>query len=290
MSEIEQILTVPRAAFDAAGPFQGFQAENEAYRKAFFAPGVAKFLPRPEAELDPSHKQLIPYCILTHKGKILRYRRGAKGGEKRLAEKFSIGIGGHINPIDTAGAAFDESAYKNAVLRELNEELVIKAKILDRRIAGLINDDSNPVGRVHLGVVETFDLDSDVVLSNEAAIEEPEFLTIEELSGEQDTLETWSQIALEAIEEILPFQSFHFDCGNSNKGPIGFCGRIKARSKSEALSNMQQCLPDRIDVRRSMGEEREELGVEYLNIYINPGNVTMNDIGDGEPVDDDDED
>jgi len=267
---IEQVLTIPRATLDATVKFQGFKKDTEAFLKAAFAPGTAKFLPRPAAEEDPSHKQLIPYCILTHAGKILIYRRGKSGGEKRLTDKFSLGIGGHINPIDSAKPEIDEAAYEAAVQRELDEE-ISHPKIVDRRIAGLINDDSNPVGSVHLGVIEVFDLVSEKVTPKEAAIADPEFLTIEELLERRDQLENWSQIVLDHIAEILPQESYHFDCGNSNTGAIGFCASVKARTRTEAISFLKEGIPEEI-------KGTVESPIEYLRIYLNPEAVTSKDV------------
>ena len=210
MKPIEHILAVPTATLNQVGSFQGFKSQKDAYLKAFFQVGVARFLPRPETEEDPSFKQIIPYCLFYCNGKLLVYVRGGKGGEKRLHAKYSLGIGGHINPIDTDGGVYDLNSYENAVQRELTEELVINAKVLSRKIVGLINDDSNSVGQVHLGVVELFELDSMDVSSNEDSIEGLKFLPVEELiDAIQDpktstfSLENWSEIVIRNISTIL---------------------------------------------------------------------------------------
>ena len=59
--------------------------------------------PRPEMEEDPSYRQIIPYVVLTRGDEVLVLRRLKKGGEKRLHGLLSIGVGGHINPVDEAG-------------------------------------------------------------------------------------------------------------------------------------------------------------------------------------------
>ena len=58
------------------------------------------FLPRPEAEQDPGYRQIIPYVLLCRGEKVFATRRLNKGGEARLHGKVSVGIGGHINPVD----------------------------------------------------------------------------------------------------------------------------------------------------------------------------------------------
>ncbi len=119
----------------------------------------------------PAHKQIIPYSIFHHRGRYLVYTRGGKSGEKRLASKQSIGIGGHINPHDEREDSLARTTYLNGVEREIDEELRI-AGTHTQRVIGLINDDSNEVGRVHLGVVHLFDLESHAVESNEDAIQD----------------------------------------------------------------------------------------------------------------------
>jgi predicted NUDIX family phosphoesterase len=115
----EQVLVIRRALFDELGAFEGFQPEVNRYLQAILAPGNNFFLPRPAAELDPTHKQIIPYAIFHHQGKYLVYTRGGKSGEKRLVSKQSIGIGGHINPHDERENTLAETTYLNGVEREI---------------------------------------------------------------------------------------------------------------------------------------------------------------------------
>jgi len=193
MSKEENVLVVKRSLFEELGEFQGFCAEAPRYLEKFLKRENNYFLPRSKAEDDPTHKQLIPYVVFTHAGRILRYVRGSKSGEKRLVAKGSIGIGGHINDEDEGLFAFDEQAYEVAVKREVSEELKLPPG-WTLRLAGLINDDGNEVGRVHLGVVHVCELTSDEVGAGEKAIAKLEFLTPDQLRAEADALETWSQI------------------------------------------------------------------------------------------------
>jgi predicted NUDIX family phosphoesterase len=191
----EHILVIKRELFDRLGAFEGFQPDVPRYLDAILAPGANFFLPRGPAETDPTHKQIIPYSIFHHQGKYLVYTRGGKSGEKRLHAKQSIGIGGHINPHDEREGSLAQTTYLNGVEREIDEELRIAGKNT-QRVIGLINDDSNEVGRVHLGVVHLFDLENAGVVSNEDAIQDLHFLTLDELQGNIDRLETWSAICV----------------------------------------------------------------------------------------------
>ncbi len=197
----EQILVVRRELFDRLGSFQGLCPKVDHYLQAMLLKENNFFVPRPAAEDDPSLKQLIPYAVFRHGGKILHYTRGAKSGEKRLVAKGSIGIGGHINDTDESLFSFDQSAYHNAVRREIAEELRISGGFAERAVA-LLNDDSTEVGRVHLGVVHLVDLETPEVRAGEKAIAELGFATRDELLARRDSLETWSQIVLDGLPEL----------------------------------------------------------------------------------------
>jgi predicted NUDIX family phosphoesterase len=199
---MEHVLVIPRALFDELGSFQGFQPDAPRYLPAILNTANNFFMERPAAELDPTHKQLIPYAIFHHAGRYLCYTRGGKGGEKRLVSKRSIGIGGHINPVDQTQDHLGEQMYFNGVEREMAEELRI-AGGHTQRVIGLINDDSNEVGQVHLGVVHLFELESDDVQSNEDAIQELQFVPLAELQANADNLETWSRICVEHLATLF---------------------------------------------------------------------------------------
>lgn len=195
---MEHVLVITRALFDSLGSFQGFQPEVNRYLEAMLAPGANFFMERPTAELDPTHKQLIPYSIFRYQDKYLSYTRGGSSGEKRLVAKRSIGIGGHINPVDQAQDQMGEVMYFNSIEREITEELQLGGTHT-QTVIGLINDDISEVGRVHLGVVHVFELSSDDVRSNEDAIKDLRFVSLDDLIAQKDSLESWSQICVEHL-------------------------------------------------------------------------------------------
>lgn len=192
---VEHVLCVPTLLFHELGHFQGFNAKVDRYLKTLLDPSHTSFRPRNEVEEDPSYKQLIPYCIFMHEGKVFNYRRGKAGGEGRLHSKRSIGIGGHISSTDRMQG---DRRYDEAMHREISEEVVLEAGFTDRCV-GLINDDETPVGRVHLGIVHIFDLDSAKVLPREESILETGFAQPAELLQTRDQFETWSQICLDHL-------------------------------------------------------------------------------------------
>lgn len=199
----EEVLVFERRVFEQVGKFNGLKLDVASYLRELFAPGVLRFMPRGQAEADPAYKQLIPYVIMSHRDKYLSYIRGKRAGESRLVEKRSIGIGGHINPVDEV-PLFDtdfRQAYLDAVKREVAEEVTVKANYTNRIVA-LLNDDSNEVGQVHLGIVHYWELDSSDVEKREQMITQMEFMTIEQLQGVRDSMETWSSICLDGLGEM----------------------------------------------------------------------------------------
>jgi len=198
----ENILVIKRSLFDQLGAFQGLNFEPRKYLDAILSRGNNFFLRRSLAEKDPGHKQIIPYVLLAHGNRVLFYVRGKKAGEQRLVAKGSIGIGGHMNESDESLFALDEAAYRAGVEREVGEEIKIETKF-DDRVVALLNDDSNEVGQVHLGIVHVFRLAEPKIKKNEAMITELAFLSREELVARRDSLETWSQICLDSLERLL---------------------------------------------------------------------------------------
>ncbi len=196
----EEVLVVPRSLLDEIGSFEGIRTGDiDAAIDRLLDPSNHFFMDRAEAEEDPSHKQLIPYCVIRCGSRILNYTRGKAGGEARLHAKRSVGVGGHINPVDTGGGRTGPEAYLAAVERELDEELVFKVAHTNEIIA-LLNDESNSVGQVHLGIVHVIELESDDVQSNEDALADLTFTELSELAGPMfDRLETWSQFCIKHL-------------------------------------------------------------------------------------------
>jgi predicted NUDIX family phosphoesterase len=196
MSE-EHVFGFERRILDSLGSFQGFSEEAYRYLPVILDPKNTSFRPRSTAETDPSFKQIIPYVIITDGERILHYVRGKKSGEQRLVAKGSIGIGGHINSTDDGLFTYDM-----AVEREVTEEIKIEGKF-STQVIGLINDDSTEVGSVHFGVVHLLRRKPSEIDKKEQIITQIDFLPLSELIAKKETLETWSQLCLEPLQELL---------------------------------------------------------------------------------------
>ena len=200
MSTVQQehVLVVPTQLFHDLGHFQGFTQDVDKYLSTLLDPSHTAFHPRDVMEKTPAYKQLIPYVLFEYDNEgeveLFQYTRGKGQGESRLHSKKSIGIGGHISSLDVDG----DSVYENGMQRELDEETRIETEYTSRRV-GMINDDENEVGKVHLGVVHIFQVNSRDVFAREEAISDPGFLPLQTIMQEIDRYETWSQICLNAL-------------------------------------------------------------------------------------------
>jgi predicted NUDIX family phosphoesterase len=146
------------------------------------------YLERPDAEQDPAHKQLIPYVVVTDGDRVFLMARTDAGGDPRLHGRASIGVGGHLNPVDDG-----EDALMVGLRREWAEELDADWEP-EFTLLGLLNDDTNPVGAVHLGVVFGVEAAGRRVEVRERDKLVGGFATRGEVAVAADRLETWSAL------------------------------------------------------------------------------------------------
>ncbi len=168
--------------------------------------------PRSEAEYNKSLKQLVVYVIIKLNNSYLYYRRTSSTSEKRLLQKYSIGVGGHVNSRDfeqteLTGINLDsthyhksESLLNQAIWREINEEITINSKIIQYpKLLCFINDDSDEVGKVHFGVVwEIMIANSDLAIKRKEGIGKMGFKTVEELKRDAISFENWSKMIIQS--------------------------------------------------------------------------------------------
>jgi predicted NUDIX family phosphoesterase len=194
----ELVLVVPTAAVlaELAGgeAWLGIRPAGEA-ALADLVRREGCFRPRSEMEADPAWKQVIPYPVLRDRDDWYLMRRTKAGGDARLHDRYSIGVGGHVNPQD--GAL--DGDLGPALRREWHEELVVDF-VPAFRFIGLLNDDTTPVGQVHVGLVYEGDAAGRPVAIRESDKLSGGFATSAEVAAVADRLETWSRIAFEFLE------------------------------------------------------------------------------------------
>jgi predicted NUDIX family phosphoesterase len=193
----EQVYVVPRAdLFPDGAPHGFFRAGPDLFRR-IYARGT--FADRDRVENDPSLKQLIPYALVTRDDAVFLCRRSHRGGERRLHGLLSVGVGGHVNPEDRA------DVVRDALLRELHEELHLPR--FASRIVGFINNDTTPVGSVHLGVVVVVEPGPGPVKVREEDTMSGEFVSRDDLlalhARSRESFEGWSALLLDRLDEVL---------------------------------------------------------------------------------------
>ena len=198
MKYAESILVVPRLALELAG-FIAADPGVQLFcyeRAALFEACVAQcqlFLPRGQMELDPTYKQIIPYMVFVYERKVFVMQRSAGAGEQRLAGAYTIGIGGHVRHSDVAA-----TTIKAWGQREFLEEVAYDGRIKELVLIGLVNDDSNEVGRVHVGVVFLLHGDRDAIAVR-SELQSGQLMTRDEACAVSDRMESWSKMVFDAL-------------------------------------------------------------------------------------------
>jgi len=202
---LEFVLVVPRNDLFVSFYPQGMLLEEEINLDEFLGRIKEKafFIERRYTEKNPLYKQIIPYCLIIKPStkEIFLMQRLETQGEKRLHGKLSVGVGGHINPIDEMeGGNFLEIGLK----REIEEEVVVEGE-KGKHLIGIINDDSNPVGAVHFGLVYALLLDKqgNVEVREKHAMK-GSLLPLEqvvEMCNNSTKFESWSEAVLKRSKE-----------------------------------------------------------------------------------------
>jgi predicted NUDIX family phosphoesterase len=189
----EQVLCVKREDMFPDGAWHGFVSKDldrhqTLIRERHF------FKSRAEVENDPGYQQIIPYVVFRHDGRYFLTHRLRASSEKRLRKQYSLGIGGHINPGDLDAG----DPILDGLRREWGEEVIYDGKF-EAQLIGLLNDDSSPVSKVHLGVVFLVDGDSPNISIRETDKLAGELLTLEEMRIYYLGMESWSQMVYDRL-------------------------------------------------------------------------------------------
>ena len=219
---MEFVFVVPRGTlFPEFAPhglalFGGIEEANDTWSREAFEHCVREpgfFVERDYAERTPKLKQIIPYTLVARGQEVLLLQRTKGGGETRLHDKLSIGVGGHVNPVDAIGQEPGAEGARRldplpaATRREVMEEELIVEGATRLTTLGLLNDDSNAVGAVHVGLVQVLEL-----LEVDARVREVdqlrgEFVTLDGLRERHAAganFETWSSLLVPHLDRLIP--------------------------------------------------------------------------------------
>jgi predicted NUDIX family phosphoesterase len=189
VSDDELVLVVPRGAVIEGTGWQGIRgADLEAVLATVAKEGSHRR--RGDMERDPSYKQVIPYLVLRDGDRYFLMRRTRAGGDSRLHDSWSIGVGGHLNP--------EDGGPLEGLDREWAEE--IEADFIPTmRFVGLLNDDETDVGRVHIGLVFVGDAMGRPTRIRETDKLEGHFAVASEVAAVADRLESWSRLVFQHL-------------------------------------------------------------------------------------------
>lgn len=156
-----------------------------------------------DLEHDFSLQQIIPYVIIVNPKtkKVFAYRRAPNENytEVRLRNKWSIGLGGHIERKD------NQDPIKQGMIRELKEEVKMD-NYPDPTIVGYLKDDKGDVERVHFGIVALVETSGNVEKGDEE-MAEGRFFSINEFedlaANQNNSLEEWTKISWPFVKNYL---------------------------------------------------------------------------------------
>jgi len=199
----EQVLVVPRCfLFGEEKVIQGFfPGENCSLLEKIAVGGF--FKPRFEVEDDPKLKQIIVYLVIRFRSFVFIYQRLQASLEKRLVSKYSIGLGGHINP---CVAQSFESLVLNNLHRELMEEVCLDQPYACKFL-GVVNDETTAVGRHHLGLVYLISASSPRISVREKEKISGRLIPVSELDAYIRELERWSLLLVPEIIRVCSHQA-----------------------------------------------------------------------------------
>jgi predicted NUDIX family phosphoesterase len=196
----EDVLCVPRATIFPDGAWHGLVTRN-LERVLRTVRAASEYRARSEVEDDPEQQQIIPYCVVhhPHDDTYLITRRLRKSSERRLHHLYSLGIGGHVNPTD--GNSGDPVI--GGLCREWAEEIRCRSPATARLVA-VLNDDSSPVSRVHLGLVFLVEPTLGFVDVRETHKLEGASMSLEAMRDHYLSMESWSQLVFDDLVNGAP--------------------------------------------------------------------------------------
>src|SRR5450631_3146816 len=193
--DAEDVLCVPRTTIFPDGAWHGLVTVGlERVLRTIRA--TSEYRPRHTVEDDPSMQQIIPYCVVhhPHDGTYLLTRRLRRSSEKRLHHLYSLGIGGNVNP----GDGELEDPVVGGLRREWAEEIRC-AYPARASLVAMLNDDSSPVSRVHLGLVFLVEPEDGIVEIREIEKLEGESLSLDAMRRHYLSMESWSQLVYDDL-------------------------------------------------------------------------------------------
>ena len=193
MTDGEQVIVIPRASLMADPGWLGITTDGLDDFEALVA-REGQFRPRAEVEVDRSWKQVIPYLVLRDGPRYFLMRRTQAGGDARLHDRWSIGVGGHLNPGDGDLAGGLRREWREEISADFEPEF---------HLIGLLNDDTTDVGSVHVGAVYVADAQGRPVAIRETDKLTGEFADPADVAAVVERMESWSALVFEHLQGVV---------------------------------------------------------------------------------------
>jgi predicted NUDIX family phosphoesterase len=187
----EQILVVKKEKLFKKKIIQGIEKiDFDFYQKIIQT--NQEFIWRSAAETDQNYKQIIPYIIFKYENTYFMMQRKSNSSDTRLQSKYSLGIGGHIRKED-----LEQKSLFDWAQREFKEEISYNGNFSIFPI-GILNDETNAVGKVHTGFVFLLIGDSNLISIRDEH-KSGKLMTLQECKQVYDKMESWSQLAFDFL-------------------------------------------------------------------------------------------
>jgi predicted NUDIX family phosphoesterase len=193
----EEVLVVSRDALFAGTEWTGFRDIGLDDLLVRIRAGY-RFRPRREVEEDPTEPQIIPYVVFRHEDRYFLTHRLRRSSERRLRHLYSLGVGGHINPEDVGGST---DPIEAGLRREWEEEVVYTGDF-STRLLGAINDQTTPVGRVHVGLIFLVEGDRPEISIREIDKLAGALLPLDAMRSYYLDMESWSQLIFDYLTKV----------------------------------------------------------------------------------------
>lgn len=180
------------------------------YEKVSFSSNFMKliednyqYMERSEVEDSCLYRQIIPYVVFKCKNKVSVFRR-LKGGEPRLTDCTTIGVGGHI---DWASHHNSSDAIYASMLREIKEETTYNLHPTSNpHLRGFLNTtDGDFISQTHTGLIYVVELLTSIPdIANGSKMEHLGYYDL--TRAKPEGLELWSSLVWDYLERNIGWE------------------------------------------------------------------------------------
>jgi len=193
----ELVMGLPNSVVFAHGQWQGFLMDTDKCQEIKqLIETKAEWRPRKEAETDNNWQQIYPYALFKYDNLYSEFKRGTQNtSDSRLNLKYTMAVGGHVFKPE-----YDQAGNLDNWIQQLFHHDIDYQGNLTPHCCGILNDNSDDLGRYHIGIVYLLEGDSNQLHSNIHA--ETRLLKLQDFTNEDiGFLERWSQMVYRQLRD-----------------------------------------------------------------------------------------